>query len=589
MAKFAVILQEGPATAREERLGRILEFFGIPWRAVGASDLETLNAEPGECAAFGPVRAVAAALQAAPHLGSAGRRFAAFYAYLGDDRQEDEPALRSLPSLTNASLQIPPAQEHSVVVSSGLAAFAGPMSGLEVSLRLGEGDFFLGGAGAGENAGYLPIVSAGGSPVFFRCQSQGVDVFVCTSSRMIDVDAPLGRRFYDVKEHFCSVVPLVMFIRSTFPEVAWHPQELGACLIIDDPLLKPRYGFCDFPSLQALMQGHKFSTNISFIPWNWRRTSPSAAEFFRHHSDFFSVSIHGCDHTAGEFGAPSVDVLNARARLAQSRMRDHEARTGIHHDPVMVFPQGVFSSQCPEVLKRNGFLAAVNTETVPVDSQNSRTRIRDVWDVAITSYGGFPVFTRRYAFHGVENFAFDLLLGKPCLIVSHHDFFKDGGTGLLALIEKLRSMNCSLRWRSLGEVVRRACRRRACSADTEEIQMYGTELRIENLSDRAIAVRVHKKECQPDLVMQVVCGDEPLNWTADQERLEFSGRISPRREGHFKVLYRGLAGNAKMSRPLKYELSVAARRFLSELRDDYLAKSPFLTAAAAKLKGAVTG
>ena len=46
------------------------------------------------------------------------------------------------------------------------------------------------------------------------------------------------------------------------------------------------------------------------------------------------------------------------------------------------------------------------------------------------TYGAFPIFTRRYAFHGVENFAFDLLLGKPCLIVAHHDSFKDDGTAL---------------------------------------------------------------------------------------------------------------------------------------------------------------
>ena len=94
----------------------------------------------------------------------------------------------------------------------------------------------------------------------------------------------------------------------------------------------------------------------------------------------------------------------------------------------MIFPQGVFSSVCPAVLKRNGFLAAVNTETVPVDSDNARTKISDLWDVAIMSYQGFPIFTRRYSFHGLENFAFDLLLGKPCLIVCHHDFFKDDGS-----------------------------------------------------------------------------------------------------------------------------------------------------------------
>ena len=338
---------------------------------------------------------------------------------------------------------------------------AGPMAGLKLSLRLRSEDAVLAGAPSGGESMFASVISAGDAPVFVRFQHNGAPVFFCTSSQMVDIDQPVGRGFYDVKDHFCSVVPLVMFIRSMFQDVGWQPQELGACLIIDDPLLKPQYGFCNFAKLRDLMRQHGFTTNIAFIPWNWRRTSSAASDFFSNESGLFSVSIHGCDHTAGEFGATSLEVLNSTAQLAQSRMRDHEARTGIQHDSIMVFPQGVFSSECPEVLKRNGFLAAVNTEIVPVDSQNARTRIRDVWDVAIMTYGSFPIFTRRYAFHGLENFAFDLLLGKPCLIVAHHDFFKDGGAELIELIGKIGALNCSLHWRPLGEVIRRACRRRA--------------------------------------------------------------------------------------------------------------------------------
>ena len=138
-----------------------------------------------------------------------------------------------------------------------------------------------------------------------------------------------------------------MFITWAFRDVMWRPHELGACLIIDDPLLKSRYGFCDFPRLRDLCGKHRFTTNIAFIPWNWRRTTRRASEFFRSESDLFSVSVHGCDHVAAEFGATSLDVIDGRARLAQTRMRKHQARTQIQYDPVMVFPQGVFSSHVP--------------------------------------------------------------------------------------------------------------------------------------------------------------------------------------------------------------------------------------------------
>jgi hypothetical protein len=404
---------------------------------------------------------------------------------------------------------------------------------------------------------------------------------------MVDINLPVSQGFYDVKDHFCCVVPLVMSIRFLFPEVVWQPQELGACLIIDDPLLKPRYGFCNFPKLVSLMRGHGFTTNIAFIPWNWRRTSPAAARFFNSQSGLFSISIHGCDHTAGEFGATSLETLHTRAQLARSKMGKHEARTGIQHDSIMVFPQGVFSSVCPAVLKQNGYLAAVNTEVVPVDSQNARTRIRDIWDVAIMTYGDFPIFTRRYATQGLENFAFDLFLGKPCLIVAHHDAFKDGGAAMIDFIEKIGALHCRLHWRPLGQVIRRACRRRSNGASLEEVEMYGNELMIGNSSSQATEVRIRKRKSQDDLVSEILCDEKPVTWDTKVGQLVFGEQIPPHGEKCFRVVYKDQAYARKIPRSLRFELAVAARRILSEFRDDYLSRSRFLSVTAGKLKSAL--
>src|SRR6266480_717433 len=45
---------------------------------------------------------------------------------------------------------------------------------------------------------------------------------------------------------------------------------------------------------------------------------------------------------------------------------------------------------------------------------------------AITSYSGFPLFLRRPAGEPIANFALDLLLGNPCLVGMHHDYFRQG-------------------------------------------------------------------------------------------------------------------------------------------------------------------
>ena len=588
MARLAIILGEGSPTRRQLQLGRILDFFGVLWKTVDVSKLSDMEGGAQEHVVFGLAQAVAAALKQTQRANHSVPRQAAFYVYTGDDRGASERGLQSLSGDADLSLREAPAGILSLRVSSELADVAGPMAGLEVSSRLRREDAVLDAGLAGEASRFATIISAGGAPAFVRFQHNCIPVFFCASSHMVDIDQTVGPGFYDVKDDFCSVVPLFMFLRHMFPDVAWRPQELGACLIVDDPLLRQRYGSCDFGKLNDLMRRHEFTTNIAFIPWNWRRTSRIAGDFFRNESGRFSVSIHGCDHIGAEFGATSLEVLDNRSKLAQSRMRNHEARTGIHHDPVMIFPQGVFSSVCPEVLKRNGFLAAVNTETVPVDSHSARTRIRDVWDIAIMAYSGFPIFTRRYAFHGLENFAFDLLLGKPCLIVSHHDFFKDSCAGLIELIEKLRSLNCCLRWRPLGEVIRRACRRRVRGVGVEEVEMYGNELVIDNPSDQVIEVWVRKRENQADLVAEILCDGKPVMWTSEVDHLVFGERIGPRSERRFQVVYRERANAGKMDRSLRFELSVAVRRILCEFRDDYLSGSSFLSTTSASLKNVLT-
>jgi len=583
MAKQAIILSEGRPGPREVCLRRILDFFGVSWKGVESPDRLELGGDGRELVVLGSVQGVAAALARTERPISP----AAYYAYFTEDPDLNLKASKALLSCADCFIQPSPSGHNTLCISHKLPELTGPLTGLEFPLKLGGEDNLLSIRDGSATADVQAIISVNGAATFLRIQHPTTVIFLSTSSRIVDIDQPVGQGFYDVKDHFGSVAPLIMLIKFIFSEVAWQPQELGACLIIDDPLLKPKYGFCHFATLRDLMRRHGFTTNIAFIPWNWRRTSPAAGKFFRDESGVFSVSIHGCDHTAAEFGATSPEVLHARAQLARSRMRNHEARTGIQHDSIMVFPQGAFSSVSPEVLKHNGFLAAVNTEIVPVDSQNARTRIRDVWDVALMTYGSFPIFTRRYAFHGLENFAFDLLLGKPCLIVAHHDSFKDGGAALIELVEKIRRLNRCPRWRPLGQVIRRACRRRSSGAGAEEVEMYGNELLIDNPTDQSIEVRIRKKRSQNDLISEILCDETPVSWTTEGEHFVFGDRIGSRSEKCFRVVYREKAHAGKVRRSLRFELAVAMRRILSEFRDDHLSASRLMSAPVEKLKSAL--
>ena len=367
------------------------------------------------------------------------------------------------------------------------------MSGIEVDVRPADEDGRV--TASNERMTFVPIVSVDGVPAFLRIEYNGVPAYFCASAAIVDIDAPVGSNFYDVKAHFLAAVPLVMFVTSDISrrDVA----AAGAGRVPDhrrsaaqEPIRVLRFSPPSRFDAATRFHDQRCVHSVELAPHVTRARS----EFFRREADVFSVSIHGCDHVAAEFGSASPETLDNKARLAQTRMRAHQQRTGIEHDPVMVFPQGVFSHECPPVLKRNGFVAAVNTEIAPVNNGHARTTVRDVWDTAILAYGTFPIYTRRYASHGIENFAFDLLLGKPCFIVAHHEFFRDGGA---ALVTPGREIVQSQLHAALALTSRGHSRRVSPPHDgnVDHVEMYGCELRLyERYRPRAGDLRAQARE-----------------------------------------------------------------------------------------------
>jgi len=170
------------------------------------------------------------------------------------------------------------------------------------------------------------------------------------------------------------------------------------------------------------------------------------------------------------------------------------------------------------------------------------------------------------------------------LIVTHHDFFKDGGVALVELVKKINALNCSLQWRPLGQVVRTACRVRPTAKDSEEVQMYGNELLLGNHAERAIAVTVRKRKSQNDHVSEILCGEKPIAWAAEAEQFTFVAGIESYKEKRFRVIYQEQLPQGIPPRSLRLELNVAARRILSEIGDQYLSTNRFLSAPAARMK-----
>src|SRR5439155_17722313 len=88
---------------------------------------------------------------------------------------------------------------------------------------------------------------------------------------------------------------------------------------------------------------------------------------FEAYLDKYSMSVHGCDHTRAEFGSSDQQRLYWKTQKALERMNRHESITGIRHDRVMVFPQGIFSEAAMSALKRTNLIAAVNNDIIGAD------------------------------------------------------------------------------------------------------------------------------------------------------------------------------------------------------------------------------
>jgi len=225
------------------------------------------------------------------------------------------------------------------------------------------------------------------------------------------------------------------------------PEAL-ACLIIDDPLIRPQYGCLDYEKLLLEMKDHNFFTEIAFIPWNYNRSNPKTVRLFADNIDYFAICVHGCNHTGNEFGSGNYEELSCLSSTALWRMEQHKRLTGLSYDPVMVFPHGLFSSVAMEALKNRNFFAAFNSNICATDAEQPPAI---EYERPFTrSYHDFPLFLRRYP-KDKYGFVEDLSYGRPLIIAEHHSAFRNGYKEITALVDWVNSLG-NIKWTSLLDI-----------------------------------------------------------------------------------------------------------------------------------------
>ena len=580
------LLIGSPDTSETGNLAKVLRFFGVAFRFSSTPEfLANENSRsPGKIRLFvssDTFSEIRTTLEDNPErMQWWQNRVHSAFVHAGNNSETLQKLVQRLTGDDRSALHKIKGSVGDITVSHHLDDFCGVMAGVRTtaSKSIADGDFVF--KTRAENA--TSIISVDDGPTFLRLGCNGVAVFLSTSSEVIDIDAELTSQNFDIREHFFSVVPLVLYIKWAFAETCWSTSETNACLVIDDPVLKPTHGFVNFQELLSLMKQHKFSTNIAFIPWNWRRSAPQVVRLFKENPDNYSISVHGCDHTRAEFGGPDRRRLYWKTRRALDRMNRHESITGICHDRVMVFPQGIFSEAAMSALKHSGIIAAVNSDVISSDSQPRAVTISELWDIAVMGYSDFPIFTRRYPWEGLANFAFDALLGKPAIALIHHDYCSDHCARLIDFIDRLNALKCRLIWRSLAEVVSRSCRQRELSSGAVEIEMYAAELRVENRCAKPRRFLIRRRECAPSTIREIHDGSGPTAWNFVDGYVKFEVELSAGESRTIGVKFHELAENGYIGDNLSYRFKAMLRRYLCEVRDNYVTTARFRLAGLAK-------
>jgi hypothetical protein len=258
-------------------------------------------------------------------------------------------------------------------------------------------------------------------------------------------------------------------------------------------------------------------------------------------------------------------------------MAKHQELTGVPCDNVMIFPQGAFSTAALGAMKQAGFLAAVNSTPFPVDEPPEKLRVRDLLSPAVTRHSSLPLFIRRYP-RCLAEFALDLFLGKPALIVEHHDYFRDGYHQLEAFAAQINHLSNAIYWCGLEEIARNSFLWRTDATEVVHVRLFCDQSIVTNNWPTARLFKfsqpVDPAQLEPPEV--AVNGKYVPTVTAEGE-ICLERTLKPGEQVAIELgAPEGMPGEGLRFGSACYRAKVFARRRLCELRDNYVCRISFL-------------
>lgn len=417
------------------------------------------------------------------------------------------------------------------------------------------------------------LMSLDDAPSFVKMRIGRAEIFVWSTDEVFDAHRLLASE-QEFEENSDQYIPGIIFLRSVFGDKCWHNLRPGAGLVIDDPLLKKHYGFINFPQLLESARKHGYHVTLAFIPWNYWRSRADEAGLFRRYSQNFSICAHGCDHSNNEFKSADYDELLSKNFVASRRMQQHTERTGLVSEPLMVCPQELYSIEAMRAFADSRqFIGLVCTACMPRNLSSPQISGADLFLPAQDSFFGFPVFKRHYWSNDFSEFAMALFLGKHAILVEHHEFFRNGPGNMEKFSRGLASLRPGIKWTSLAEIATGTYLMRRSSDNEREVRFFTDQFNFEHKSEASLNYRLIRRVPETVAVRRVLVNGIQAQIKREDGLLRFE--VPARQPGTFRVNVEIAPRKPTRSYSfgIKYQASVAARRFLSELRDNVIVRN----------------
>jgi len=486
-------------------------------------------------------------------------------------------ALRTVTGLAAAGITSIPSGPHHLTFSSSRKQWLQQLTGLDFIETIDQPcDAFVLSTAPPENE-RQPLLSVEHNPIFLHtARPNGLDLFLWATDRIADVNTTIPSET-PFESQYRWFLPAMIYLKACFGRSCWHNPSPRARLIIDDPLLQPRYGFLRYDELIASMQRTPYATSLAFIPWNYRRSDNAVANMFTDSQGRLSLCVHGCDHTNHEFDTSDEGELSGKAVLALQLMEEHQKRSGVPYEKIMVFPQGHFSVPAISALHRSGYLAAINSTCYP-NQGGLALSLGDLLRPAMCHLYGFPIFPRRDPLRSID-VAVDLFVGKAGFIVEHHEFVRDGFSKWERFAEQMNHLDERLTWPNLVETLTETCLQRIAGPDRLEVRFLTHAFRWHNPTDRPVDLHLSKTEPAPTLIADIRINGEHCPFRFQNGLVHVECPVAP--HATIEVTVQHHATRLSPFKPsFDHTIRVGLRRFLSELRDNQLAQHPHLLGVA---------